>query len=340
MDGKDRVNMSNCSLAISKEEFITCDTLKASFNLLVTWNMLILNQSFPWQARQAALRSSCFVVAETDTLQFGHTHKDGTGSAFNALVRIRDGSRIYCMMPRDDMLHSIGCNCIESWKRKNDSITSLWTHAAKRSIESSLEDGATLSGDLLCLCASTTQDCFFAGGVDGRIHAWSIMLRWKILSTQLAHTMDESMSWRTLQLPSFSFRPVTMAPSNVAAFCHMMVANKVARRKDATILDANGNPLRVTAFCILQENEEAIRFVLGTASGELICFHTATIKDSMVLGKDPASSRFGLPDDPMINAICVLEPPFDESNWSLAVGHSLGLSLIAIKSDKNLAEKH
>lgn len=48
-------------------------------------------------------------------------------------------------------LHSIGCNCIESWKRKviEGSTDLTWKHTAKRAIESSIEEGATLSSDLL-----------------------------------------------------------------------------------------------------------------------------------------------------------------------------------------------
>lgn len=75
-----------------------------------------------------------------------------------------------------DALYSIGCNCIERWERVLDGDgddEGSWTHAAKRCIESSLEGGATLSSDLLCLCACDEMHCFFAGGVDGRIHAWS-----------------------------------------------------------------------------------------------------------------------------------------------------------------------
>ena len=58
-----------------------------------------------------------------------------------------------------------------------------WEHVYKLTIDSCKEQGSTLSSDLLCLstfsftCNSHNADpvrILFAGGVDGRIHVWSI----------------------------------------------------------------------------------------------------------------------------------------------------------------------
>lgn len=66
------------------------------------------------------------------------------------------------------LVHSIGCNCIETWMQsgKNEE----WEHLRKRTIESSPDLGATLSSDLLCL--AQFQDLLCSGGVDGRVHIW------------------------------------------------------------------------------------------------------------------------------------------------------------------------
>jgi hypothetical protein len=93
----------------------------------------------------------------------------------------------------NEILHSIGCNCIESWKKmpteKENDEPILFSHWKKSTIESSPTAGSTLSSDLLCLCGTTSirqgtnnenlgrskmmDDLLLAGGVDGRIHVWN-----------------------------------------------------------------------------------------------------------------------------------------------------------------------
>ena len=73
-------------------------------------------------------------------------------------------------------IFSIGCNCIEVWR----AIDGVYKHVHKLQIDSSVELGCTLSSDLLCLATyaeesnSKEKNYIFAGGVDGRIHRWSI----------------------------------------------------------------------------------------------------------------------------------------------------------------------
>ena len=88
----------------------------------------------------------------------------------------------------NEILHSIGCNCIESWKRNTpiEKVEAeplvLFSHWKKSTIQSSPIAGSTLSSDLLCLCGTSRQDynengsntdLILAGGVDGRIHIWN-----------------------------------------------------------------------------------------------------------------------------------------------------------------------
>mmetsp|Transcript_6715 Transcript_6715/g.13720 ORF Transcript_6715/g.13720 Transcript_6715/m.13720 type:complete len:531 (+) Transcript_6715:112-1704(+) len=109
---------------------------------------------------------------------------------------------------RHVFLFSIGCNCIEVWKPRDekenhdsgdDRAGSYYRHYHKLQVDSSVEMGCTLSSDLLCLAihryccsendsvdsmigdASTSNmmeplsQCeLMAGGVDGRIHRWRI----------------------------------------------------------------------------------------------------------------------------------------------------------------------
>ena len=92
---------------------------------------------------------------------------------------------------KNRLLHSIGCNCIESWDcsrmngdhlQRDDGDDPLIpiSHIAKRTIENCPTIGTTLSSDLLCLCLVTStvgsddklSRLLVSGGVDGRIHLW------------------------------------------------------------------------------------------------------------------------------------------------------------------------
>jgi hypothetical protein len=66
------------------------------------------------------------------------------------------------------VLFSIGCKCIETWKKREDSDE--WVHLFKSLIESDPMQGSTLSSDLLCLCSLAENGRIESGGVDGRIH--------------------------------------------------------------------------------------------------------------------------------------------------------------------------
>ena len=101
----------------------------------------------------------------------------------------------------NELIYSIGCNCIEIWSKDDTNSGDNhydWIHQCKLMIDSCKETGATLSSDLLCLCLLggaqnsmiddddhdntgidessliCTKSILFAGGVDGRLHAWSI----------------------------------------------------------------------------------------------------------------------------------------------------------------------
>ncbi len=104
----------------------------------------------------------------------------------------------------NQLIYSIGCNCIEVWS-SNDTI--IWRHEQKLTVDSCKDKGSTLSSDLLCLClvrnysyhnnndmddecnssdSSSKNHCddikfLYAGGVDGRIHKWTIQ---KVLQNQ------------------------------------------------------------------------------------------------------------------------------------------------------------
>ena len=229
------------------------------------------------------------------------------------------------------VLHSIGCNCIESWERAlDDDEEELWTHAAKRSIESSLEEGATLSSDLLCLCASDEMDRFYAGGVDGRIHAWpcDLSLPNPFYSIGAHKGRISFLAYAPMAKLLFS-----SGHDGDVQCRRVLEGNTLKKIPDVHIevVDADGNPARVTAFGLLQECDYFAYFVLGTANGELACFR-AFVEDDTVVLTEAATSRYCFADKPMITAICALKcPTSSDSLGTLAVGHSCGLSLIQVE---------
>jgi WD40 repeat protein len=82
------------------------------------------------------------------------------------------------LLASPDLLYSIGCNCIESWQKQSDR---KWKQGTRFVIESDVAMGCTLSSDLLCLACR--KDTLYAGGVDGRIHAF----RKEEISAMAAH---------------------------------------------------------------------------------------------------------------------------------------------------------
>lgn len=81
-------------------------------------------------------------------------------------------------------LFSIGCNCIETWKRSDGEG---WKHLLKSSIASDPMLGSTLSSDLLCLCVLEGDGMIASGGVDGRIHLWDASKMGEPVFYQSAH---------------------------------------------------------------------------------------------------------------------------------------------------------
>lgn len=231
-----------------------------------------------------------------------------------------------------DALYSIGCNCIESWQRDQGS-SSLWKHDGKRFIESSLKEGATLSSDLLCLCASNEEDSlFFAGGVDGRIHAWSCDTAMKdpLYSIGAHNGRVNVMSFAGNASLLFS-----TGHDGTIQCRRVVVGSELSKMPEAQInvLDAVGDPARITALTIVEERRDNVQLVAGTANGELACIQAALENDSAWVLTECPDERYHFADKPMINAFCSLTPPqaFD-SPRTLAVGHSLGLSLITVHS--------
>jgi WD40 repeat protein len=216
-----------------------------------------------------------------------------------------------------DHVHSIGCNCIESWKLSSSSPgNNKWTHWNKSCIENCPEMGATLSSDLLCL-SPYDQGAFFVGGVDGRIHLWDHSQSMKEpIDTISAH------DGRINALLYLQERGVLLSASH-----------------DGTIKCWNARsllsgPLVATTLCIPDERVTSLSavqgtntFVFGTHKGQVgvVSIEQENNDLSLVL-----ESALVVDGQPVINALCAV-PAEGSFRYALVIGHSLGMTISTLE---------
>jgi len=255
---------------------------------------------------------------------------------------------------RNLLLHSIGCNCIESWDcsglmigskdRINDTASPnpIISHLTKRTIENSPSMGTTLSSDLLCLSLlpptdETLPSLLVSGGVDGRIHMWlsnpteepcgtTAKLNSKIpLHTLLAHDG---------RVNAIIYSPATKliyTAGNDGFLCAFRASLRdglelVSKRNIQKELQ--GKLSRITVVSILRECENVCHLVLGSAEGQL-CFVTTKINEGSVdirIDGDCVT----VADDSMIYSITseIDKPNSVASTPRIWIGHASGLAVV------------
>ncbi len=224
------------------------------------------------------------------------------------------------------LLHSIGCNCIETW---DCSSPSSITHAAKRAIENSPTMGTTLSSDLLCLCLlpSGSPRLLVTGGVDGRIHLWfSDPKSGKIpLHTILAH------DGRVNAIVYSSATKSLFTAGNDGSLCvfsaslqHGFEFVSRLRLND----DPNQESLRITVASIMNDSEEqgTCSLALGSSTGELYSVEAKVNAeggiDSCVTGESMT-----IAENSMVYSIAC-----EKASSRLWIGHASGLATLDVYS--------
>lgn len=236
----------------------------------------------------------------------------------------------------NNLLHSIGCNCIETW----DCFAVPFQHSIKRSIESSPTMGTTLSSDLLCLCLVESQHSMhhylLSGGVDGRIHVWASnpadlgqsnieplcsitahggrvnkMLYSKAIKAILSVGNDGRLSVcriRKFSDSKFVLEPISSLP----------IGQHFEKPDD----------LRLTALSIVggNTNERECSVALGTSCGKVF---VATLQETEDGDLDLSSHRTitQLEDEPLVYSLACLRTETDRQLW---VGHATGLVSVDI----------
>jgi WD40 repeat protein len=250
---------------------------------------------------------------------------------------------------RNALLHSIGCNCIETW----DCSETPRQHKKKRSIENSPTIGTTLSSDLLCLCLVENQpaECddnagmqpvLVSGGVDGRIHAWTSNLdlsckSGKPLCSILAHDGRVNAAVYSLSLSVvftighdgvLSAHRITQQDISVTNFPNEI---KVSLETLASVqISEKMDNLRLTSIVILQDDTEkkGCRIAIGSSEGK-IRFGNVSLptEEDITLSMDPMI--FALDGSPLVyNLACETATGTAKVASKLWIAHATGLAFI------------
>lgn len=253
----------------------------------------------------------------------------------------------------NQLLHSIGCNCIESWdcsklnaveRRKDDDTFVLdCSHIAKRTIENCPTMGVTLSSDLLSLCLMTLpvgsnerpSRCLISGGVDGRIHLWISDPRENGIDN--TSNNDRRNPLHTALAHNGRVNAIVYSPSINAIFTvghdGALSVFRVSFDKGFELLskliiedDSKETVPRLTAAVITTSSEEQDKcsLALGSSSGD-VYFTTVEIDSDGELRCALESNHATVEEGSMIYSLCCEGHNRTESPHQLWVGHASGL---------------
>jgi len=203
----------------------------------------------------------------------------------------------------DRFIFSIGCNCIEVWRTINGES---YDHIHKLMIDSSVEMGSTLSSDILCLATSPSCNCntpqtseqekqqdhhsyyLLAGGVDGRIHQWTICNNsfpdakgkyapghdGRVNALLVCDDLRAAVSigndglvkcWKLDCNESFMMERGSVCTINVNDECHSLQDTNTQEAKTQEV-----STIKLTCSCILFEQQDLAIIGIGTACGKVL----------------------------------------------------------------------
>lgn len=268
-------------------------------------------------------------------------------------------------------IFSIGCNCIEVWSRNGGN----YQHKHKLKIESSVQMGSTLSSDILCLATASISKLnndddddddnkidgsiylLLAGGVDGRIHLWTMTTT----KSETVHGNTSTIFDCVGSIPAHQGRVNSMAACPVmnvlisvgndsSIHCRQITSNLLLSSWETKILNlavdhdgeivaveeddnesSSRRGLKITSLCIVDETARQSTIAIGTSCGRLALFDIALtdndcimtlLRETMKLGVETGED--GKEDEVVIHALCAGKR-YDDIQRIL-VGHARGLT--------------
>eukprot|EP00536_Pseudo-nitzschia_multiseries_P005287 jgi/Psemu1/318613/estExt_fgenesh1_pm.C_970004 len=255
----------------------------------------------------------------------------------------------------NEILHSIGCNCIESWncsrlngyhlKRDNDDESSLPIfHITKRTIENCPNLGTTLSSDLLCLCLikSTIGNdeglcpLLVSGGVDGRIHLWisdpSVKRKQDLSSfdgrTPLHTTLAHNGRVNAIAYSSAMGTIFTVGNDGVLAVFRVSSDDEFESIFKLEIVDVSTkeSASRLTDVSITMEHRETgeCSLAVGTSKGE-VYFTTAKLKSDGDVTCQLKNDHVTVKEGSMIYSLSCERNKGTKLTPRIWIGHASGL---------------
>ncbi len=237
----------------------------------------------------------------------------------------------------NQILHSIGCNCIETWDCSSLVQTSdpVISHKRKRAIENSPTMGTTLSSDLLCLCLlppKGDESLLVTGGVDGRIHLW-------LSNPSAATNFDGNSPLHTISAHEGRVNKIVYSSSTKTIFtvgndgtlCAFRLSEDGFKLVSRLQLgeESSEESLRITVVSIMDEFEEegACSLGLGCSNGKLYFVTANDIAkgDNISLVAD---ENIMIAENSMIYSIACEKGPNTASR--LWIGHASGLAMVDI----------
>ena len=235
-------------------------------------------------------------------------------------------------------LFSIGCNCIEVWC----TIDGKYKHVHKLQIDSSVELGCTLSSDLLCLATyadecsnSKEKNYIFAGGVDGRIHRWSIhsSSNDKFLSAGSFSAHNGRVNGLTV---CRSMGVLVSIGSDGYVHCRLMDSSNHPSKWKVVSLDISdyfrkdndtiSSQRKATSLCIVYEESRSSIVCVGTSCGYLVLINIDKSDDDVIHAffNDVEIASEEVEGTVVIHALCSNQY---EDYSRILIGHSNGLSI-------------
>lgn len=246
----------------------------------------------------------------------------------------------------DIMIFSIGCNCIEVWKRNKD-----YEHVCKLQIESSVGMGSTLSSDLLCLATyikdndndSSSYEYLFAGGVDGRLHRWALdgssFVNAGVASSHDGRVNDILVCDQLKVLISIgndayvNVRPITSNPFEEWSVASLYLDNSIISKSknvvssDNTLESSTSSIIKIISMSIIKEDSSGAIVAIGTSCGKVMLVEIIRSADDKLNVSLLEDRIICIENDGAVHALDSFGT-IDESNGcKVIIGHSGGLSI-------------